>query len=70
MSFERIVWGCFFGKLVKLAQGHAYLAARGAGEELAERDQFGIACLVEPAAFHHQGLAEVAQMGQGAAEGG
>lgn len=28
MGFERIVWGCFFGKLVKLAQGHAYTHAK------------------------------------------
>lgn len=28
MKFERIVWGCFFGKLVKLAQGHAYTHAK------------------------------------------
>ena len=28
MDFERIVWGCFFGKLVKLAQGHAYTHAK------------------------------------------
>ena len=26
--FEQIVWGCFFGKLVKLAQGHAYTHAK------------------------------------------
>lgn len=28
MHFERIIWGCFFGKLVKLAQGHAYTHAK------------------------------------------
>ena len=28
MQFERIIWGCFFGKLVKLAQGHAYTHAK------------------------------------------
>ena len=28
MDFERIVWGCFFGKLVKLAQGHTYTHAK------------------------------------------
>ena len=28
MNFERIVWGCFFGKLVKLAQGHTYTHAK------------------------------------------
>ena len=27
-GFEQIVWGCFFGKLVKLAQGHAYTHAK------------------------------------------
>ena len=30
LGFERIVWGCFFGKLVKLAQGHAYTHAQNA----------------------------------------
>ncbi len=29
-SFENIIWGCFFGKLVKLAQGHAYTHAHHA----------------------------------------
>ncbi len=29
-AFEHIVWGCFFGKLVKLAQGHRYTHARSA----------------------------------------
>lgn len=38
MSFERLVWGCFFGKLVKLAQGHAYTHARNA-----ELDMHGLA---------------------------
>ncbi len=28
MGFERIIWGCFFGKLVKLAQGHPYTHAK------------------------------------------
>ncbi len=28
--FEQLVWGCFFGKLVKLAQGHSYTHARSA----------------------------------------
>ena len=28
MHFEHIIWGCFFGKLVKLAQGHAYTHAK------------------------------------------
>ena len=30
MPFENLIWGCFFGKLVKLAQGHAYTHARHA----------------------------------------
>lgn len=29
-GFEHIAWGCFFGKLVKLAQGHAYTHAQTA----------------------------------------
>ena len=28
LDFEQIIWGCFFGKLVKLAQGHAYTHAQ------------------------------------------
>ena len=28
MGFEQIVWGCFFGKLVKLALGHTYTHAK------------------------------------------
>ena len=28
--FERIIWGCFFGKLVKLAQGHGHTHAHNA----------------------------------------
>ena len=28
LDFDHIVWGCFFGKLVKLAQGHAYTHAK------------------------------------------
>ncbi len=28
MGFERIIWGCFFGKLLKLAQGHTYTHAK------------------------------------------
>lgn len=30
MPFDTLIWGCFFGKLVKLAQGHAYTHARHA----------------------------------------
>lgn len=30
MPFDNLIWGCFFGKLVKLAQGHAYTHARHA----------------------------------------
>lgn len=29
-SFTELAWGCFFGKLVKLAQGHSYTHARSA----------------------------------------
>jgi cobalt-precorrin-5B (C1)-methyltransferase len=29
-GFSTIAWGCFFGKLVKLAQGHAYTHAHTA----------------------------------------
>ncbi len=30
LNFENIMWACFFGKLVKLAQGHAYTHAHSA----------------------------------------
>jgi flagellin-like hook-associated protein FlgL len=30
----QIIWGCFFGKLLKLAQGHAYTHARSADLDL------------------------------------
>ena len=30
LPIPELVWGCFFGKLVKLAQGHAYTHARSA----------------------------------------
>ncbi len=35
LPFEHVVWGCFFGKLVKLAQGHAYTHARDADLDMA-----------------------------------
>ncbi|MTJ94267.1 MAG: cobalt-precorrin-5B (C(1))-methyltransferase [Desulfovibrio sp.] len=48
MGFERIVWGCFFGKLVKLAQGHAYTHAKDSTldmQALAQQaDATGAAC--------------------------
>lgn len=51
MPFENLVWGCFFGKLVKLAQGHAYTHARHADldmEDLARLcRQCGAACANE-----------------------
>jgi cobalt-precorrin-5B (C1)-methyltransferase len=39
MGFERLVWGCFFGKLVKLAQGHAYTHAKDAELDMKELAQ-------------------------------
>lgn len=35
LPFDRLIWGCFFGKLVKLAQGHAYTHARDADLDMA-----------------------------------
>ncbi len=35
-GFSHIAWGCFFGKLVKLAQGHAYTHAKTAPVDFAE----------------------------------
>lgn len=34
--FATLVWGCFFGKLIKLAQGHAYTHARDARLDMAD----------------------------------
>jgi cobalt-precorrin-5B (C1)-methyltransferase len=34
MAFQNLVWGCFFGKLVKLAQGHAYTHAGDAALDM------------------------------------
>ncbi|MGE9984341.1 cobalt-precorrin-5B (C(1))-methyltransferase CbiD [Desulfovibrio sp. SGI.169] len=48
LPFERLIWGCFFGKLVKLAQGHAYTHARDAGLDMAALAELcrkaGVAC--------------------------
>ena len=54
LPFERLVWGCFFGKLVKLAQGHAYTHARDAELDMAALahlcNETGAACA--PAVAH------------------
>ncbi|WP_291438925.1 cobalt-precorrin-5B (C(1))-methyltransferase CbiD [Desulfovibrio sp.] len=46
--FDNLVWGCFFGKLVKLAQGHAYTHARHADLDMAGLarvcEQYGACC--------------------------
>lgn len=51
MPFDNLIWGCFFGKLVKLAQGHPYTHARHAHldmEDLARLcRQCGVACADE-----------------------
>lgn len=48
LPFPRILWGCFFGKLVKLAQGHAYTHARDAELDMAALAELcgrqGLAC--------------------------
>lgn len=48
LPFPRILWGCFFGKLVKLAQGHAYTHARDAELDMASLARLcarqGLAC--------------------------
>lgn len=47
-NFDNLVWGCFFGKLVKLAQGHAYTHARHADLDMAGLarvcEQYGAHC--------------------------
>lgn len=53
LPFSRILWGCFFGKLVKLAQGHASTHARDATLDMAALAQLcarqGLACAGEVA---------------------
>ena len=44
------------------------LAARRAGQELAQRDEIGIGLLVEPAPAHHEFVAEIADMSDRTAE--
>lgn len=48
LPFSRIVWGCFFGKLVKLAQGHASTHAGDAKLDMLSLAQLcareGLAC--------------------------
>ena len=48
MQFKRIIWGCFFGKLVKLAQGHAYTHAKDSTLDMQALAQLaseaGVAC--------------------------
>lgn len=51
-------------------QGEADLAARGARQELAERDKVGEGRIVEPAALDDEGGSEIAEMRDGAAERG
>ena len=51
------------------AHGHADLAAGRAGQELAERDQVGVAALGQPASPRDEFISEVSQMGNRTAEG-
>ena len=50
-NFDNLVWGCFFGKLVKLAQGHAYTHARHADLDMAGLarvcEQYGAHCAAQ-----------------------
>ena len=50
-NFDSLVWGCFFGKLVKLAQGHAYTHARHANLDMADLarvcEQYGARCAAQ-----------------------
>ena len=52
------------------ADGDAHLARGRPGQELAERDQVGVALVVEPAPPVHELLAEIAEMRDRSAEGG
>lgn len=52
-NFSGIIWGCFFGKLVKLAQGHPYTHAGHAALDMRDlarmADQAGAACAADVA---------------------
>src|SRR6516165_3407707 len=52
------------------ADGETHLARGRPGQELAERDQIGVALVVEPAPPVHELLAEIAEMRDRSAEGG
>ena len=52
------------------ADGETHLARGRPGQELAERDQVGVALVVEPAPPVHELLAEIAEMRDRSAEGG
>ena len=52
------------------ADGETHLARGRPGQELAERDQIGVAVIVEPAPPVHELLAEIAEMRHRSAEGG
>ena len=52
------------------ADGKADLARGRAGQELAERDEFAIGRIGEPAAPFDELIAEIAEMGDGPAKGG
>src|SRR5262249_41961189 len=52
------------------ADGDTHLARGRPGQELAERDQVGVALIVEPAPPAHELLAEMAKMRARSAEGG
>src|SRR5690606_33868248 len=52
------------------AEREADLAGSRTGQELAQRYQIGISALAQPFAPRHHLVAKIAQMGDGAAEGG
>src|SRR6516225_7708809 len=52
------------------ADGEPHLARRRSGQELAERDQIGVALVVEPAAAVDELFAKIAEMRHRPAEGG
>jgi cobalt-precorrin-5B (C1)-methyltransferase len=47
-GFERIVWGCFFGKLLKMAQGLEYTHAKAGASDMALLAQMAQACGASP----------------------
>ena len=49
VGFKRIMWGCFFGKLLKMAQGLEYTHAKAGASDMAMLARMAQACEASPA---------------------